>query len=181
VITVPAVDRPASRIRHQPAAHALCLDARVKAQSRSEGCLGRAIGNELERAKQATAANVADVRVFGEPSCQRLREVFAARAHLGEQPLVADRVLHGERRGARERMTDVRVSMLEGAGAAFQCVADTFRNQSRADHAVSAAETLGDRHEIGHDAFLLAGVQRAGAAHAAHHFVQDQQDAVAIA
>ena len=33
----------------------------------------------------------------------------------------------------------------------------------------------------GHDAFLLAGVQRAGAAHAAHHLVQDQQHAVAIA
>ena len=35
--------------------------------------------------------------------------------------------------------------------------------------------------QVGRDAFLLAGVQRAGAAHAAHHLVEDQQDAVAVA
>jgi hypothetical protein len=33
----------------------------------------------------------------------------------------------------------------------------------------------------GDHALLLAGVQRAGAAHAAHHLVEDQQHAVAIA
>ena len=35
--------------------------------------------------------------------------------------------------------------------------------------------------EIGRDALLLAGVQRAGAAHAAHHLVENEQHAVAVA
>jgi hypothetical protein len=35
--------------------------------------------------------------------------------------------------------------------------------------------------DVGRDAFLLAGVQRAAAAHAAHHLVEDQQHAVAVA
>ena len=54
-------------------------------------------------------------------------------------------------------------------------------DQHRADRLVAAAEPLGDRHQVGRDAFLLAGVQRAGAAHAAHHLVEDEEDAVAVA
>ena len=53
--------------------------------------------------------------------------------------------------------------------------------QHGADRLVAAAQPLGDGHEVGRDAFLLAGVQRAGAAHAAHHLVEDQQHAVAVA
>ena len=54
-------------------------------------------------------------------------------------------------------------------------------HQHGADRHVAAAQALGDRHQVRADAVLLAGVQRAGAAHAAHHFVEDQQDAVAVA
>jgi hypothetical protein len=53
--------------------------------------------------------------------------------------------------------------------------------QHRADRLVAAAQALGDGHQVGHHALLLAGVQGAGAAHAAHHLVQDQQHAVAVA
>src|SRR5262249_11302579 len=42
-------------------------------------------------------------------------------------------------------------------------------------------EAFGDRHQIGADPLLLARVQRAGAAHAAHHLVEDEQDAMAAA
>ena len=64
-----------------------------------------------------------------------------------------------------------------------RCSASTIvrLREHRADRLVAAAEALGDRQQVGHDAFLLAGVQRAGAAHAAHHLVEDQQDAVAVA
>ena len=53
--------------------------------------------------------------------------------------------------------------------------------QHGADGLVAAAQTLGDRLQIRGDPLLLPGVQRAGAAHAAHHLVQDQQGAVAVA
>ena len=71
--------------------------------------------------------------------------------------------------------------MLEGAAALGEGVDDMRLHQHRADRLVAAAETLGDDQQVGHHTFRLAGVQRAAAAHAAHHLVQDQQDAVAVA
>ena len=53
--------------------------------------------------------------------------------------------------------------------------------QHRADRLVAAAKSLGDRDQVRRNALLFAGVQRAGAAHAAHHLVEDQQHAVAVA
>ena len=54
-------------------------------------------------------------------------------------------------------------------------------DEQRADRLIAGAQTLGDRQHVGRDALLLARVARAGAAHAAHHFVEDQQHAVAVA
>ena len=54
-------------------------------------------------------------------------------------------------------------------------------HQHRADRLIAAAQALGDGHQVGGNAFLLEGVQAAGAAHAAHHFVGDEQDAVTVA
>ena len=62
-----------------------------------------------------------------------------------------------------------------------ESVEDLLAEQHRADGLVAAAEALGDRHQVGRDAVLLAGVQRAGATHAAHHLVEDQEHAVAVA
>ena len=45
----------------------------------------------------------------------------------------------------------------------------------------SAAERLGERHDVGLDAGTLIGEQLAGAAHAALHLVEDQQQAVLVA
>ncbi len=60
-------------------------------------------------------------------------------------------------------------------------VVDPLRQHDGADRLIAAAKALGDGHEIGRHPLLLAGVQRAGAAHAAHHFVENEQHAVAIA
>ena len=54
-------------------------------------------------------------------------------------------------------------------------------DQHAADRLIAAAEALRDDLQIGRDAFLFPGVHRAGAAHAAHHLVEDQQRAVAVA
>ena len=53
--------------------------------------------------------------------------------------------------------------------------------EHRADRLVAAAQPLGDRLDVGRNAFLLPGMRRAGAAHAAHHLVEDQQRAVPVA
>ena len=53
--------------------------------------------------------------------------------------------------------------------------------EHRADRLVAAAEPLGDRLDVGRDAFLLPRMQRAGAAHAAHHLVEDQERAMPVA
>ena len=46
---------------------------------------------------------------------------------------------------------------------------------------MGAAQALGQDHQIGGDAFRFDGVQRAAAAHATHHLVEDEQHAVAVA
>src|SRR5262249_45491199 len=51
----------------------------------------------------------------------------------------------------------------------------------RPDRRVAATEALRERHQIGAHALLLAGMQRARAAHAAHHLVENEQHAVAVA
>ena len=73
------------------------------------------------------------------------------------------------------------MAVLEEAGAGGHRVDDLLLREHGADRLVAAAQALRDRHEVGHDAFLLARVQRPGAAHPAHHLVQDQQDAVPVA
>ena len=78
-------------------------------------------------------------------------------------------------------MADVGVAVLEGAAAPGESLDDARLCQHRADRLVAAAQSLGDRHQVRHHGFGLAGVQGAAAAHAAHHLVEDQQDAVAVA
>src|SRR3546814_8074173 len=82
---------------------------------------------------------------------------------------------------AGHRMAEIGMAVLEKAAAVFEGVEDLLAQQSRADRLVAAAETLGDGHDVGGDALLLAGMQGAGAAHAAHHLVEDQQHAVCVA
>ena len=104
-----------------------------------------------------------------------------ALADAPEQPVALDHVLHGERRRAGDRVAEVGVAVLEEAAAPRHRVDDPFLGQHGADRLVAAAQPLRDHQEVGHDTVLLAGVQRAGAAHPAHHLVQDQQAPVPVA
>ena len=73
------------------------------------------------------------------------------------------------------------MAVLKGARAAGEGLVDPLGQQDRADRLIAAAEALGDRHEIGRDPLLFAGVQRAGAPHAAHHLVENEQNPIAVA
>ncbi len=56
-----------------------------------------------------------------------------------------------------------------------------MRKEHGPDRLIAAAQALGDRHQIRRDAILLAGMQRSRPAHAAHHFIENEEHAVAIA
>jgi hypothetical protein len=107
--------------------------------------------------------------------------VLALAAHIGEQLVAPDHLLHGERAGAGQRMAEIGVPVIEEARSLGEGVEDPASHEHGADRRKAAAEPLGDRHQIRRNAILLASVQRAGAPHAAHHLVQDQQDAVPVA
>src|SRR5260221_14751397 len=78
-------------------------------------------------------------------------------------------------------MADIRVAVLEDAARLADRFDDLRGRKHRAHRLVAAAETLGDGHQVRYHAFLLARMQRAGAPHAAHHLVEDEEDAVAVA
>ena len=147
----------------------------------SNGSLVAAILHQLDGLEQSAAAHVADVMVVAEALAQPSHQRLALRFHIGEQVVAPDDPLHGERSGAGQRMAQVGMPVLEEAGALFEGLEHLLAHENGPDRREAAAEPLGDGHQVGRDAFLLAGMQRARAAHAAHHLVQDQQDAVAVA
>ena len=92
-------------------------------------------------------------------------------------PSLAQRLEHRDAGGAGERVAAEGRAVRAGVEARGD---RRSRRQHRADrHA--AAEALGERHDVGHDAALLVGEQRAGAAHAGLHLVEDQQQPVSVA
>src|SRR5262249_48181682 len=58
---------------------------------------------------------------------------------------------------------------------------DLFLHEERPYGRIAAAQSLRYCHQVGTCSFLLAGMQRAGAPHSAHHLVEDEQDVMPIA
>ena len=98
-----------------------------------------------------------------------------------KQSLLANDALHGERGGTTDRMRIVGLPVLERARAAGHGAIDFARADDRADGLVAAAEPLPQGHDVGNDPVLLARKEGAGPAASAHHFVEDQQDAMTVA
>src|SRR5256885_3554021 len=78
-------------------------------------------------------------------------------------------------------MAMVRGAMLEDAAAGADRVVDRAADDRRADRLVAAAEALGNDHHVRHHGFPLQGPGRAAPTHAAHHFVDAEEDAVPVA
>ncbi len=153
----------------------------MQPQFRVEWLLAAAIGDELDALEQAASAHVADEGMIAEPLLEPAREVCPLRAHVGQQIVAAHDPLHRQRRRAGKRMTHVGVTVLERARAVGDGVENLLLHHEGADWRIAAAQPLRERHQIGAHPLLLAGMQRARAAHAAHHFVENEQHAVAVA
>ena len=61
----------------------------------------------------------------------------------------------------------------ERAGPVREGVVNSAGDQRRTNRLVAGAEPFSDRHQIRRNSVLLAGMQRAGPPHAAHHLVED--------
>ncbi len=134
----------------------------TRAWSLSEGSKGRL----LARSRTNSIAQKSP-RPRMSPTCRFCPTRSSSRrssrgAHLddvGEKPVAPDDVLHRERRRRGHRMAHIGVSVLERARTIGESVEDPLRYQHGADRLVAAAQALGDRHQIGRHALLLAGVQ----------------------
>ena len=114
-----AVDRAADRIAQQAARHGFLLDrARAACSAGSKGVL---------LARSATSSTPQKrPRPRMSPTCgcspkrlaQHRAEGLAVCAHLGQQAVALDHLLHRERRGAGHRVPEVGMAVLEEAAAA---------------------------------------------------------------
>ena len=93
-----------------------------------------------------------------------------------EEAVGQHHVEHRVARRHRERIAAEGRAVRAGGHA----LAGFLGGEERADRK-AAAERLGERHDVGRNAGPLIGEQLAGAAHAALHLVEDQQQAVLVA
>src|SRR3546814_20043374 len=119
--------------------------------------------------------------VVAKPLDQAALQLVAPLHHVCQQVVAADGLLHRKSSRGSHGMAHVGVAVLEEARALRERFENLAGQQHRADRLVAAAEALGDGHEVGRDAVLLAGMQGAGAPHAAPHLVEDEQHAVLVA
>ena len=135
-------------------------------------------GTMPQAEQQALAAHLGDHRAV-------------AILDLGEPLLEQQRHLAARRRGSRRPSITSSTALptaiasglppkVEPCVPAVMPLAASLGGETGADRK-AAAERLGDRHDVGRHAGMLIGEQLAGAAHAALHFVEDQQQAVLVA
>ena len=110
-----------------------------------------------------------------------LAKLRSRTCHAFDQAVALDNLLHRQRGRTGDRMAEIRVSMLEKSAALPDGFDDARLRKHGANGLVTAAQAFGNGLNVRHHAFLRAGMQAACAAHAAHHFVQDEQDPVPVA
>ena len=101
--------------------------------------LARTVGDQLDSPKQAATAEVADMGMIAEARLKRLLKVGAACAHRVEQAIALDHLLHRQGCCGRDRVADVRVTVLEGATAIADRRDDALMGEQRADGLIAAA------------------------------------------
>ena len=103
------------------------------------------------------------------PWLQRLAELAGA----PDQVFVGEHAQHRQRRGGAHRVAAERAAV-QSRGEQIGRRADRHAGTDRQP----AAESLGERDDVGRDAVVLVGEKRSGAAHSGLHLVEHQQCAV---
>src|SRR6478672_2492540 len=180
MIAAAAVHGSAARVAAQPAFEGYGLDPLIELERGIERRARGAIGDQFDRLEQAAPANVTDVTVIAEALGQPSFELSPTLLHPVEQPLLADDLLHLERRGTGHGMCKVSVPVQESAGTLPDGFDDLPARQHCSDRLIAAAQPFGHGLDVGCDAFLLPRMARAGAPHAAHHLVENEKGAMAV-
>ncbi len=107
---------------------------------------------------------------------QRLDDPLMAFSDARHGRRLVDQLQHLARHRARQRITAVGGAV----GADIHHLRQIFAGQHRADRE-TAAQRLGGGEHVRRHAVVHIGVERTGAAHAALHFVKNQQRLVLIA
>ena len=119
--------------------------------------------------------------MIGKACAQFLRQCGAARPHLRQQVAFANGVLNRECRRAAQRVPGIGMAMLKETRPRDDGVVNFRARQHRANGLIARTQALADANNVRRNRLCFAGIKRSAAAHAAHHFIEDQEHAVAIA
>src|SRR5690606_4402985 len=111
---------------------------------------------------------------------QRFPKLPASLTNPGKQVFALDRLLYGERARTGGRMANIGKAVLEGAAARHDRLVDFLGKKAGTDRLIASSQPLGAGDYVRGDGFLLAGEEASGSSHAAHHLVEDQQDAISV-
>src|SRR5262249_26389212 len=136
---------------------------------------------QFDGLQKSAATHVADEGMIAEPLVEAAGEIRALLAHVGQELVTPDYALHRQGSGASERMAHIGMAVSERARTLLERGEDLFLHEERPYGRIAAAQSLRYCHQVGTCSFLLAGMQRAGAPHSAHHLVEDEQDVMPIA
>ena len=98
-----------------------------------------------------------------------------------DEPFAFDDALDGNSRGTAGGMAGEGVAGHRPAIDGCDRVCDLFRIDCGTKRQIAAGKPLGDRHDVGLDSIVSERAPGAAAARAAHDFIGDHQDSVAIA
>ena len=136
----------------------------------------RPVLDELDADHQPGPADVADRRVVRHQLAQAAAELGPAGAGVLDQPLVADRLEHGDAGGAGDRVAAVRRAVRAATPALAELAPGHDRRQRE-----PVGDRLGHAHDVGDDPRVLERPHLARPAVARLHLVGDQQDPVLVA
>ena len=138
---------------------------------------GAAVGLHLDAEHQAHAADAFEqMVVVGDHLLERRAQPLAHLADVGQELVVGDDVEHRLARRHRQR-----VAAVGRAVGADHHAGRRFLGRQAGAHREAAADALGAGQDVGRDAILLIGVERAGAGDAALHLVEHQHQVALVA
>src|ERR1700730_2510181 len=106
---------------------------------------------------------------------------FCGGIHAIVESLRLNIIENGVARGGGYGMRLIGEAMVEGAGTVFECIDNARGDENGAEGSVTAGDSLPNQDDVRLDIPVLNGEGLSRAAHAAHDFVGDEEDAAVAA